>query len=102
MLHVSARIDRRFELPVRLALAEAHFRDFRQTLPDLPELDLTAELGPGQYRVRYRGDVCTAAAPCDDVFLYWSAFDCDTPALADATTALLAARVLSWRRTSRR
>jgi hypothetical protein len=47
--------------------------------------------GACQYRVRYRGDVCTAAAPCDDVFLYWSAFDCDTPALADATTALLAA-----------
>mgnify|MGYP001157939851 CR=1 FL=1 len=57
MLHVSARIDRRFELPVRLAVAEAHFRDFRQTLPDLPELDLTAELGPGQYRVRYRATV---------------------------------------------
>jgi hypothetical protein len=46
--------------------------------------------GACQYRARYRGDVCTAAAPCDDLFLYWSAFDCDTPALIDATTALLA------------
>lgn len=45
--------------------------------------------GACQYRARYRGDQCTAAAPCDDLFLYWSAFDCDTPALLDATTALL-------------
>ncbi len=47
--------------------------------------------GACQYRARFRGDQCTAAAPCDDLFLYWSAFDCDTPALIDATTALLAA-----------
>ena len=47
--------------------------------------------GACQYRARFRGDQCTAAAPCDELFLYWSAFDCDTPALIDATTALLAA-----------
>ena len=47
--------------------------------------------GTCQYRARYRGDVCTAAAPCDDLFLYWSAFDCDTPALIATTTALLTA-----------
>jgi hypothetical protein len=46
--------------------------------------------GACQYRVRYRGDVCTAAAPCADVFVYWSAFTCDHPGLAEATAALLA------------
>ncbi len=49
------------------------------------------QCGTCQYRARYRGDVCTAAAPCDDLFLYWSAYDCNTPGLIDATTALLAA-----------
>lgn len=47
--------------------------------------------GACQYRIRYRGDACTAARPCADLFLYWAAFDCDHPGLADATTALLTA-----------
>lgn len=46
--------------------------------------------GACQYRARFRGDQCTAAAPCDDLFLYWSAYDCETPALIAATDALLA------------
>ncbi|HPH67819.1 MAG TPA: hypothetical protein PLF40_18805 [Kofleriaceae bacterium] len=45
--------------------------------------------GACQYRVRYRGDMCTAAAPCNDLFLYWSAFDCDTEALLNVTNDLL-------------
>ncbi|MBE2263311.1 MAG: hypothetical protein IAE92_11250 [Burkholderiaceae bacterium] len=57
MLHVHACVARPFELPVSLAVAVAHFRDFRQLLPDLPELTLSADLGPGHYRVRYRTTV---------------------------------------------
>ncbi|MBK9033776.1 MAG: hypothetical protein IPL61_21335 [Myxococcales bacterium] len=45
--------------------------------------------GACQYRVRYRADVCTPTRPCDDLFLYWPAFTCDHPGLADATAALL-------------
>lgn len=47
--------------------------------------------GTCQYRIRYRGDVCTAAHPCADVFLYWAAFDCERPELTAATAALLTA-----------
>ena len=48
------------------------------------------DCGACQYRVRYRADQCTAAAPCDTLLLYWAAFDCDRPELATATAELLA------------
>lgn len=47
------------------------------------------DCGTCQYRVRYRADACSAAAPCDQLLLYWAAFDCDHPGLAAATTELL-------------
>jgi hypothetical protein len=67
------------------------YLDDCQALPRRCEGPAAADprCGSCQYRVRYRGDACTAAAPCDDLFVYWAAFDCDRPELATITTELL-------------
>ena len=35
------------------------------------------DCGRCQYRIAYRGDVCTPSAPCPEALVYWSAFGCD-------------------------
>lgn len=45
--------QRAFTLPIDLAAARAHFRDFRQTLQYLPDLCLVKIYAPDQYRILY-------------------------------------------------
>lgn len=57
VLSIAVAAHREFTLPADLTTAVAHFRDFRGTLQDLPELRLTEMYSDDRYRVLYSAAV---------------------------------------------
>ncbi|MDO8448826.1 MAG: hypothetical protein Q7T10_08455 [Rhodoferax sp.] len=57
VLSIAVAAHREFTLPTDLTAAVAHFRDFRGTLQDLPELRLTELYSNDRYRVLYSAAV---------------------------------------------
>jgi hypothetical protein len=53
MIEIAVCVGRAFTLPVDLAAARRHFRDFRQILEYLPDLRLVRTYARDQYRILY-------------------------------------------------
>jgi hypothetical protein len=53
MIDIAVSVRRAFTLPVGLAAARRHFRDFRQILEYLPDLRLVKTYARDQYRILY-------------------------------------------------